>query len=499
MKRTIANARRRFKHGGFLALLYITSASSTGTTANPTSGTVNSDLPPPASSSSSSRRKPSSSLLSLSSSSPSPIYAVLFALLVLCFVFYFLGVPFSPYPFSHGFRRNNIGRFQAAPDDETVSHLYDDDLINATRHKWGRRFVDGALSGELWEKIKDDVAIGVKTGHEVAKSRLDKLRSTGWWSTGRDIPNLLFISDHSDKELGVVSIRDYGLALLNATAFSTSSNINNSTSDRETIDDNPNILPEKWFQKSGWRGDKDKNLPAFHLLRSVFPKKKWYILLDDDTYILLENFAHYVSQPGMQPDSRPIYTGKVFYISRCGGFARDGTNITNKSDRGMFAHGGSGIVMNKLAMDVMYPNIAQCVREYSSCWAGDMQVGLCLRKHGVKVRRYTTRRVLERNFIPFRPSKAMADRRYSQRWKSDHELPLTFHKIPEAEQAALAEFEKISMRSKKMVAFQPLRLYLTERGIIPAHATNDRKSRFFSTEFLPKRLLVEENILERDE
>lgn len=418
---------------------------------------------------------------------------------MLCFVFYFLGVPFSPYPFSHGFRRNNIGRFQAAPDDETVSHLYDDDLINATRHKWGRRFVDGALSGELWEKIKDDVAIGVKTGHEVAKSRLDKLRSTGWWSTGRDIPNLLFISDHSDKELGVVSIRDYGLALLNATAFSTSSNINNSTSDRETIDDNPNILPEKWFQKSGWRGDKDKNLPAFHLLRSVFPKKKWYILLDDDTYILLENFAHYVSQPGMQPDSRPIYTGKVFYISRCGGFARDGTNITNKSDRGMFAHGGSGIVMNKLAMDVMYPNIAQCVREYSSCWAGDMQVGLCLRKHGVKVRRYTTRRVLERNFIPFRPSKAMADRRYSQRWKSDHELPLTFHKIPEAEQAALAEFEKISMRSKKMVAFQPLRLYLTERGIIPAHATNDRKSRFFSTEFLPKRLLVEENILERDE
>lgn len=350
-------------------------------------------------------------------------------------------------------------------NEEKTLKLYNETEIAEGRAKWPRRYVDGALGEELWDKIKHDVVICVKTGHEVAERRLQQLRTSGWWSIGRDIPNIIIISDISNPSLGIINIHEYGVKLL---AYYGKG------------------MPMNWFQKHGWRGDKDKNLPAFHLLKSIFPDKKWYILLDDDTHIFLENFSKYLIH--LNSIQTPLYTGKTFYMSRCGGFERDGTNSSNRRDKGMFAHGGSGILLNRRAMNLLYPAIPQCIHDYSTCWAGDMQVGLCLRRRGIKVQRFTSRRMLEKNFVPFNPSKALSDKRYSSRFKSKSDYPITFHKILEVEERLVSRFEKLEVRKRKLVSFMGIREYLVGNGVEPAHTAHDRKVRWFSKEFFPKRL-----------
>eukprot|EP00177_Eucheuma_denticulatum_P005569 GFKZ01010120.1.p2 GENE.GFKZ01010120.1~~GFKZ01010120.1.p2 ORF type:complete len:320 (-),score=49.59 GFKZ01010120.1:1581-2540(-) len=314
-----------------------------------------------------------------------------------------------------------------------------------------------------------DVVIGVKTGHEVAAKRLAKLRKSGWWAVGRRVPNLLVMSDEANERLGVVGVKEYAVGVL----------ANGSTGEGG-VD-----WPEGWFERSGWRGDKDKNLPMLHMMRWVFPGKRWYVLVDDDTYVFLENFARFLRREGGR-EGEPVYTGKVFYISKCGGFAKDGTLAANRSaEKGMFAHGGSGIVVNGVAMERVYPRIGECIREYSSCWAGDMQVGLCLRKTQVLVRKRGGKSGYERHFIPFGPSKALSDRRYVSRWKSLEE-PVTFHKIDEEEEQLVSEFEKAAPEG--VVRYSELREYLIGHGVVPCHTEHNKKVKWYTEEFMPAQL-----------
>lgn len=363
--------------------------------------------------------------------------------------------------------------------------LYNETEIGVGRSKWPRRVIDrgSGYEPELWQTFKDDVAICVKTGSEVSAERLEHLRTMGWWSTGRDIPNLIVVSDNVQAyPYGIVSVRRYGLDLLQAfsegagAAFNASAHL---------------FGLRNWFAKAGWKGDKDKNLPALHLLYSVFPNKKFYLLLDDDTYVFLENFATYLhdlSNPSLRDQSAPLYTGKTFFISRCGGFTREGTNLTNTEDKGMFAHGGSGILLNDVAMRTMYPAIPHCIYDFNSCWAGDMQVGLCLRRVGIKVKRFTSKKYFELNFIPFSPSKALADRRYTSRFNYNKYFPITFHKLQERELQLVSQFEKLAIRRRVRVGFKNLRIHLMDNGILPAHAPKDRKGRWFTNAFLPQHL-----------
>lgn len=336
-------------------------------------------------------------------------------------------------------------------------------IVDRAIRTWGTHHEARLHGGESWERIKQDVVIGIKTGHEVAAKRLKKLRRSGWYSVGRAVPNMMVISDLHDDTLGVVGVKEYAHSILD-----------NGTS---------GLAPEHWFERSGWKGDKDKNLPALHLLKRVFPGKKWYLLLDDDTYIFLENFARYVLRDAL--DHRPIYTGKVFYISRCGGFMKDGTWAANRSEpKGMFAHGGSGIVVNGKAMELLFPNIVPCIRDYSSCWAGDMQVGLCMRRSGVQLRKHGGSTSYELHFIPFWPSKALSDRRYISRWKSMEE-PITFHKIPDEEQVLLSGFERDKARRGETVRYTELRKHLLGNGILPCHTEHNKKVKWYTEEFMP--------------
>jgi hypothetical protein len=45
----------------------------------------------------------------------------------------------------------------------------------------------------------------------------------------------------------------------------------------------------------GWKTDAHKNLPGFRLLNQKFPTAKWYIMIDDDTYLFKHNLAHFLA------------------------------------------------------------------------------------------------------------------------------------------------------------------------------------------------------------
>lgn len=342
--------------------------------------------------------------------------------------------------------------------------------IKHARAIWTRRGSNPRFSKERWDRVKNDVVIGVKTGHEVASKRLNLLRKHGWWSIGREIPNILVIGDADDTHLGVVGIKPYASSLLQAMDMGAAgTHVRNSQ-------------PSHWFDKSGWRGDKDKNLPAFHLLATIFPKKKWYLLLDDDTYIFLENFARQISQPGM--NDRPLYTGKVFLI-----MCMKGKLKLPKNTRGLFAHGGSGIVLNAPAVNAMYTSIPGCIRKFSSCWAGDMQVALCLRDVNVTIqkKRSASGKSLgyEQDYNPFRPTKAMADRRYTHKLRSRRE-PITFHSIPEQEMKAMSECESKAIDAVVPMTYNRLRSHILTLGLLPAHSAKDKKNTYYTDVFLPK-------------
>jgi Protein of unknown function, DUF604/PAN domain len=48
-----------------------------------------------------------------------------------------------------------------------------------------------------------------------------------------------------------------------------------------------------------------------------------------------------------------------------------------------FAHGGSGIIISRGAMEKVMPNLDKCIKRYKPCWAGDVRMALCLRDQGI--------------------------------------------------------------------------------------------------------------------
>lgn len=350
---------------------------------------------------------------------------------------------------------------------------------------------DGAYVG-AWERIMNDVAVAVKTGREVAGSRLVVQTSDGWLSLRRRVPNLLLLSDETDAELGTVDIRAYARGLARG---SMATGVTDSLA--------------AYFARGGWKGDKDKNLPGFHLLVNRFPAARFYVMVDDDTYLFLDNFArwlerHQVMDPSTSPTvgavigpgtwvegaptpppprpagaEVPLFTGKAFLVSRCGEFGR------GKGTAGVrhptFFHGGSGIVLNAAAARALVAATPSCIRRYHSCWAGDMQVAMCLRSAGVAGTSYpittpsgqqSVGRTFERGFFPYSPSIAMGETRYHWRWRSKEE-PLTFHKMPLSQLRLLREYEANRLAAAgngttgAVVQFAALREFLTSRGVQP--------------------------------
>jgi hypothetical protein len=110
-------------------------------------------------------------------------------------------------------------------------------------------------------------------------------------------------------------------------------------------------------------------------LYNHFPDAKWFILIDDDTYLFMENVHEYLSQ---FDHTMPYYLGNPNMFVGCDGVSEFGQGP-------LFAHGGSGIILSRGALEKMKPVASQCIQKYKDCFAGDVRLALCLRDVGVFV------------------------------------------------------------------------------------------------------------------
>lgn len=119
----------------------------------------------------------------------------------------------------------------------------------------------------------------------------------------------------------------------------------------------------------------------FVRLYEKYPNAKWFIMIDDDTFLLLPNLNILLEQ--FSPDEEH-YFGSDTMFKGC-------DNVQNFGEGPSFAHGkencqhagGSGIVISSGAMKKMYQNADACIKKYKDCWAGDVRTALCLRDLGI--------------------------------------------------------------------------------------------------------------------
>lgn len=128
-------------------------------------------------------------------------------------------------------------------------------------------------------------------------------------------------------------------------------------------------------ESKGWKLDAKKNIPGFKLLYERYPDVDWYVMIDDDTYMFMDNVLDKLKN--YNPND-PHYLGAPTNFIGCDGVKTWGESI-------YFAHGGSGIIISRGAMLKMIPIIDSCIKKYDSCWAGDIRTSLCLRDAGIMV------------------------------------------------------------------------------------------------------------------
>ncbi|KAK4185177.1 family 31 putative glycosyltransferase [Podospora australis] len=118
----------------------------------------------------------------------------------------------------------------------------------------------------------------------------------------------------------------------------------------------------------GWIVDKYKFVPLMQHAGINHPKAKWYIYMEDDTYLFLPNILAYLSK---YDHTQAHYLG----------------SFAGKSDI-IFAHGGAGFAVSRGAWEKSFGQNANLAKEYEQYTAdhccGDQVLGHALNKYGVK-------------------------------------------------------------------------------------------------------------------
>lgn len=111
-------------------------------------------------------------------------------------------------------------------------------------------------------------------------------------------------------------------------------------------------------RSDGWNNDKFKNLPMLYDAYQKSPESKWFVFMDDDTYLLWDNLVEYLSSMN--------HTERIYLGSRAWMPMKE----HHGESTGVFAHGGSGVVISKAAMDAVFgPEAAEDPKEMLDHWA----------------------------------------------------------------------------------------------------------------------------------
>ncbi|KAJ3106941.1 hypothetical protein HDU97_005222 [Phlyctochytrium planicorne] len=233
-----------------------------------------------------------------------------------------------------------------------------------------------------------DFAFAVKTGKETAASR----GSIQLLTFLQHIPNKIIVGDSPGDYLGGNAIIDVYSGLYEHTEKLIKERKVSSTKPTNTTGTRKfarRSLPDQITNVEdtrGWKLDAHKNLPALQILYASYPSAKWYMMIDDDTYVLMNNLIDFLK--GRNPND-PHYIGNANVFTGC-------DNVNEFGEGPSFAHGGSGILMSRGAVERLIKGgepdykgkgkgIEECILRYKDCWAGDIRTALCMRDHGILV------------------------------------------------------------------------------------------------------------------
>ncbi|KAM3077864.1 hypothetical protein ACMFMF_004282 [Clarireedia jacksonii] len=176
----------------------------------------------------------------------------------------------------------------------------------------------------------------------------------------------------------------------------------------------------------GWILDRYKFLPMLAHAQENYPNFKWYIYIEDDTYVFWDNLLRWLAT--LPTDDKPAYYGA--YSGE--------VNAT-------FAQGGSGIAFSRSLMRSVFsgpkaPTLVEYANLTANSCCGDIILGHVLREHGVLVNQG------EYGPVSFRPEPP---------WKTSFEEYLwckpifTFHHLHQRDLVQLMMLEKRHRRGAR--------------------------------------------------
>lgn len=208
--------------------------------------------------------------------------------------------------------------------------------------------------------IAQDVVLVIKTGASELPARLPVLLEKNF----KCAPNILVFSD-TEQEFQGTHIYD-ALDELESTINNASDpdSIYHQTL-REAYRDGKSLDLDR---EAAWKIDRFKNIPMLKKAYKMRPLGKWYVFIDADTWFLWDNLLHFL---GRLDSRKPMYLGSP----------------VNGSDELVFAHGGSGYIVSRVAARALVEAPEEANKRYfqsqkEEC-CGDIVLGRALRDRGV--------------------------------------------------------------------------------------------------------------------
>ncbi|KAL2131044.1 hypothetical protein VTI74DRAFT_5607 [Chaetomium olivicolor] len=254
---------------------------------------------------------------------------------------------------------------------------YDNALRLAVR--WNFKRLEAALTrrpSEGWVyadpefpvDVGRDVAVILKTGYgtrERVPAWVDSL------SSGNEFEDILIIAD---AELKPIEYRGQQLRVHNAVEDSLRHLKAHKSHPRvakyfqlaEAIRKHDEALALQHCRSFGWELDAMKFISGLELAYKNYPDKKWYLLVDDDTFIV---------QPSLKPLLEHLNPRQPQYLGNAVG-----------DFKARFAHGGSAIILSQAAMEALFsrPKVLSSfyVNSLEETW-GDRLLAKALLKLGI--------------------------------------------------------------------------------------------------------------------
>lgn len=184
-----------------------------------------------------------------------------------------------------------------------------------------------------------EVVLIMKTGYAVYKDRLrSQLKTFASSSHGRDENNTIIIADFTGRTNGwnikdvIADLGDKDSALTSHEKYKMYQQVTNEI--REGVHITPSADPGT--NNAGWSLDALKFIPGYKAAAEKFPKAKFFIGIDDDTFVIWDSLMQFLS---LLDSTQPLFLGSPAIMLQ--------NNQT-------FLHGGSIVIISAAAMKTRF-------------------------------------------------------------------------------------------------------------------------------------------------